>query len=134
MKHLYFLLALLFTSFSSVVFAQTQDLNSDSGKFNLPPGYRMPLKMKVYDLSHKLTGKLSEEKYTSEDLKFLKRISDEELEKYKDQAPDYYNYYKKGTDFINSLSSKVKSIYSKEELWYIYAFDQKLKNKLTTIK
>ncbi|MGX7668980.1 hypothetical protein [Flavobacterium pedocola] len=135
MKHLYFLFALFFTMFSMTVTAQTvHSDNNGNGKFNLPPGYRMHSKMKVYDLSHKLKGKLSEEKYTSEDLKFLKNISDADMMQYKDSAPEYYNYYTTGSAFINSLSAKVKTIYSKEELWYIYAFDQNLKNKLTTVK
>jgi hypothetical protein len=134
MKHLYFLFALVLMFFSDTALAQNNSSKGNQEKYNMPPGYQMPIKMKIFDLSHKLNGKHVSESYTQEDLRFLKNIPENEIEKYKMITPEYYQYYITGRAFINSLSPKVKSVYTDAELWYIYAFDQKLKTKLTIIK
>jgi len=133
MKYLYLMFALILFFNTDVSFGQnvTRPVNSNPN-YNLPPGYRMHPKKVPYDLSYKLYNTTANREYTQEDLKYLKNISDSELESYKGSA--YYNYYMTAKEFIASLSDKVKAIYTQDELWYIYAFDQKLKNTLTTIK
>lgn len=100
----------------------------------MPPGYKLHPKKKIIDLSYKLNlNTYKSHNYSDSDLKFLKEISDADLTLMKTSNPNYYNYIQDGTNFISSLSKKVKEIYTKEELWYIYAFDQNLKNRLTTL-
>jgi len=101
--------------------------NSD---YNLPPGYTLMPGKAVIDLSFKLDGKKLEKEISPNELKFLKEIDDSELHL---TSPQYQQYIQEGKAFINSMSAKVKSIYSTDELWYIYAFDQELKEKLAKI-
>lgn len=141
MKYLYSIFVLLCLFFSSDSFGQTFDKNdvnnerNDNVKFNLPPGAFLKKKfMTNIDLSYKLNGGTSTINYHDSDLKIAKNLSDEELESLKEIDPINYNYYTTANIFFNSLSQKVKSIYSKADLWYIYVFDQNLKSKLLTIK
>ena len=102
--------------------------------YNLPPGYVLSSKRTILDLSFKIDKTKPMLNYDSKDLKVLKNLSSEQVEEYKDKLGDYYDYYKEGIAYINTLSNKVKYIYTIEEIWYIYIFDQKLKDKLLTIK
>jgi hypothetical protein len=43
-------------------------------------------------------------------------------------------YYSEAKKYFESLSPKVKTLFSVEELWHTYYFDVELKNKLKTIK
>lgn len=118
----------LFLLMGTASFAYSQNKNEESN-YNLPPGYKLNPKKQIYDLSDKLYG-FSELDISKSELEVLQQISDEEL---KDTSPEYQNYIQTGRAFLNSLSNKVKSIYTEEELWYIYVFDQSLKEKLTQI-
>ncbi|HSD14382.1 MAG TPA: hypothetical protein VLB74_07015 [Flavobacterium sp.] len=134
MKYVYLVLTLFFLFFGSVGFSQNTTRVTDETNLNLPPGSRLHPKAKIYDLSFKLNKSAENVSYLQSDLKFLKELSNEELENQKNENPEYYTYYMTGKSFINALSSKVKGIYTETELWYIYAYDQKLKNMLTAIK
>ena len=121
-------LLLFFVVFSIITYSQ-----ENNSKFNLPPGYRLQPKKKIVDLSYKLNSTINDIQYESSELRFLKQLTENELESLRENLPDYYNYLQKAKSYINSLTPKVKSLYTEEELWYIYAFDPELKNKLTTI-
>ncbi|BCY29465.1 hypothetical protein [Flavobacterium okayamense] len=122
------LLLILFV-FAINIYSQTNNKN-----YNLPPGYKLHPKKSIIDLSFKLDDtKFTNQDYSNKDLKFLKDIPENEISTLKNSNPEYFKYLENGNLFINSLSDKVKKIYSKEELWYIFAFDQTLKEKLTTI-
>ena len=122
----------VFIAFLSFNFIKAQDINSS--KHNLPPGCVLKQKTKIFDLSYKLEGKSSMYEFSQSDLQVLKDIPLSEIDNYKNIDPEYYNYYMKGISFFNSLSNKVRQTYTITELWYIYVFDQDLKNKLLTIK
>ena len=107
---------------------------SKTSNYNLPPGCVLKQKVKLYDLSHKLEGKVSALNFSDSDLLVVKNIPSNQLEEFKNTDPEYYNYYIKGLSFFDSLSNKVKQTYNSTELWYIYVFDQDLKNRLLTIK
>lgn len=117
-----------------LAFMSSFSQNSDVGKYNLPPGFVLNPKRIIFDLSFKIDKTKPYINYSNTDLKVLKNLSSEEIELYKESLGDYYEYYKEGTTYINSLSSSVKNIYTIDEIWYIYIFDQKLKNELLTIK
>lgn len=135
MKYVYSVLILFFLFFNTEVFSQNAKQSSNEANLNLPPGSRLHPKAKIYDLSFKLNKNGFENvSYLQSDLKFLKDLSDVEIENQKTENPEYYAYYMAGKKYINELSSKVRNIYTVTELWYIYAYDQKLKNTLTTIK
>ena len=80
------------------------------------------------------TWKVSSHNFSDSDLLVVKNIPSNQLEEFKNTDPEYYNYYIKGLSFFDSLSNKVKQTYNSTELWYIYVFDQDLKNRLLTIK
>lgn len=135
MKCVYPVLILFFLFFNTVVFSQNAKQSSNETNLNLPPGSRLHPKAKIYDLSFKLNKNSFENvSYLQSDLKFLKDLSDVEIENQKTENPEYYAYYMAGKKYITELSSKIRNIYTETELWYIYAYDQKLKNILTTIK
>lgn len=135
MKSLHHLLIAFLLFYANVFFAQNQDgKRNTSIEYNLPPGAVLKNKFTPIDLSYKLENKAADGKYVESDLDVLKKLSKEELNTLKETDVEYYNYYVKGLSFFDGLSDKVKTIYSEKELWYIYVFDQKLKNKLTIIK
>lgn len=114
----------LFLLFGTASYAYSQSQHELSN-YNLPPGYRLNPKQEIHDLSQKLDGNFLEIK--EPELKVLQQITKEEL---KDTSPEYQQYIKVGEALINSLSDKVKKIYTEDELWYIYAFDKELINRL----
>ncbi|WP_320814953.1 hypothetical protein [Flavobacterium sp.] len=123
---------LLFIAFLCYNFVSAQE--SKTSNYNLPPGCVLKQKVKLFDLSYKLEGKSSTHNFSQSDLAVIKDIPLSEIENYKNIDLSYYNYYKEGLSFFDSLSSKVKQTFTITELWYIYVFDQDLKNKLITIK
>ena len=104
--------------------------SAQNADYNLPPGYGLIPNKAIFDLSYKLDGKVLDKEIPQTELEFLKEIDDSELHL---TSPEYQQYIQEGKTFINSLSEKVKSMYTNNELWYIYAFDQKLKNRLVNI-
>ncbi len=101
-------------------------------KFNLPPGARLANKFVLFDLSEKLDKGYSTIVYSEDDLKFLKVLSEAQLQSL--EGTDYYNYVMKIRTFVEYLPDKIKSIYTEAELFYIYAFDQKLKERILEFK
>jgi hypothetical protein len=115
----------LFLIIASLSFGQNSN-------YNLPPGYRFhPERAHILDLSFKLDGKTLAKPIGQKQLEFLKNLDDSQLHL---ASAEYQNYIQQGKAFIQSLSPKVKSIYTEKELWYIYAFDRKLKKRLVKIK
>jgi len=137
MKYLHYFFMLI-TFFNACIVLGQNENNKKNVKsemsYNLPPGAVLKHKMTPIDLSYKLKGGTSAEVHSEADLAVLKNFSQEELENLKNTDIEYHNYYIKGLSFFRGLSDKVRRIYSEKELWYIYVFDQELKNKLTTIK
>lgn len=129
MKKTNLLLLIALLSFNFIM-AQAPSIS----EYNLPPGCVLKQKVKFYDLSYKLEDKVSVQNFSQSDLKIIKDIPSSELDNFKNIDQEYYIYYIKGLSFFDSLSNKVKGIYTINELWYIYVFDKDLKNKLITIK
>ena len=112
-----------------------KDLNNSSNNFNLPPGVVFSKKfVTTLDLSYKLNGQENRQTYNDADLKVGKNLSKEQLESLKEIDVVNYKYYTTANAYFDNLSNKIKAIYTINELWYIYVFDQNLKNKLLTIK
>ncbi|WP_288983244.1 hypothetical protein [uncultured Flavobacterium sp.] len=128
----------LFLFFTSNLYSQNVDNKSNddhSTSYNLPPGLVFGKKfVKTYDLSYKIEDSKKLVEYKDSELQLAKQISKEDLESLKESDVDNYNYYSIAFKYFDSLSERVKNIYTKNELWYIYIFDQELKNKLLTIK
>lgn len=101
--------------------------------YNLPPGVVLNMKgIEEKDFSFKLNSIDYEKNELA--VNFLRKFSSEEINQMDiEKGKDYY-YYKVANEYFLSLSEKVRKIYSYDELWYIYMFDQNLKNKLSTIK
>ena len=52
----------------------------------------------------------------------------------KTESPESYVYYIKADEYYKKLSPKVKAVFSVDDLWNIYMFNQKLKVQLADIK
>jgi hypothetical protein len=119
MKKLFFLML-----FFLMAFSYSQD-------YNLPPGTVLTGDVKIIDYSFKLENI---EKHTNIAYKtdYLHEFSPAELLEMKNQSPQSYNYYTSAVKYFESLSETVKKLYTIDELWHIYKFDQALKEKLST--
>lgn len=98
--------------------------------YNLPPGFQLKPNYQVIDLSFKLEGKDIGKDYLPQHLQVLKDIPDSQLH---ETSPEYQEYVATGRAVLNSLPEKAKSIYREFELWYIYAFDTELLEKLKSL-
>jgi hypothetical protein len=88
-----------------------------------------PNRLNIFDdISH------GNQDYNDSELRVGKKISKEQLESLKEIDVVNYKYYTTANAYFDSLSKKIKEMYTVNELWYIYVFDQNLKNKLLTIK
>lgn len=112
----------------------SQNNTTDLKKINLPPGSVLSPKFEFVDYSYKLNYLTSNNSATKENKNFLKEFSEADLTEIKDNTPEKYQYYLKAQDFYNDLANNVKSLYTIEELWYIYMYDVELTNKLRAIK
>lgn len=127
MKNIFVFVLILLTS----VLAQAQ--KAVDNNYNLPPGVVLQKKgVEKKDLSYKLNL----ENYSTNQLadNFLRKFTKEELMQMENNKDEDYFYYKKANEYFLSLSNKVRKIYTYDELWFIYMFDQDLKQKLTNIK
>ena len=112
-----------------------RSLNNSSSGYNLPPNVVFSKKfITTLDLSYKLNGETNIQSYKDSELRVGKILSKEQLESLKEIDVVNYKYYTTANTFFDSLSKKIKDVYTMNELWYIYVFDQNLKNKLLTIK
>jgi hypothetical protein len=109
--------------------------NNSPSNYNIPPGVVFMKKFNTtLDLSYKLNGTPNLQSYEDSDLRVGKKLSNEQLDSLKDIDPVNYEYYTKANIYFNSLSKKIIEMYTHNELWYVYVFDQNLKNKLLIIK
>ncbi len=128
------ILCVLFCCYS---YAQTSEKNQNTSlkSYNIPPGVVFSKKfITTLDLSYKLDGRPNTLSYEDSDLRVGKNLSNEQLQSLKEIDVENYRYYTAANTYFESLSKRVKEMYTKNELWYIYVFDQDLKNKLLTIK
>lgn len=109
--------------------------NNSSSVYSLPPNVVLSKKfITTLDLSYKLNGEANIQSYKDSEIRVGKILSKEQLESLKEIDVVNYKYYTTANTYFDSLSKKIKDIYTINELWYIYVFDQNLKNKLLTIK
>jgi hypothetical protein len=127
-KHVYFILLLIS---SSLGFSQTR-LNEEIS-INLPPGSAMPIKFEFIDYSYKLDNVSSTKLNSLEEKNFLEEFSEQDLIEMKLNSVEKYQYYMKAKLYYNNLSNKIKTLYTVNELWYIYMFDFKLTNKIKSM-
>jgi hypothetical protein len=132
----------VFLKFICVLFALqvqisfSQELTQKNDRqLNLPPGLTLYHKTNVnIDYSYKLNETPDFNRVDKTVRDFKQTLDDKEYETLEKSSPDVYTYYKEINRYFNSLSPKVKALYTADEIWYIYMFDQELKEKLTTIK
>ena len=106
----------------------------ENQSFNLPPGSVFhPKTFQEIDYSYKL-NQLGSNGAENTEADFLKEFSKDDLRDMELNSPESHRYYITARDYYNSLSGKVKATFTIDELWYIYKFDQKLKNTLQNIK
>jgi len=119
------------------LFGQNNEKNQNISisDYNIPPGVVFAKKfITTLDLSYKLNGTINLQSYDDAELRVGKKLSKEQLETLKQIDSINFEYYTKANIYFDSLSKRIKDLYTVNELWYIYVFDQNLKNKLLTIK
>lgn len=100
-------------------------------KLNMPPGKNMHAHQQFYDLSYKLKNIKPEKEIPQKDLQILKEIPESRLG---ETSAAYQAYVAQGNAFIQSLSPRVRNIFTETELWYIYATDPELTNEISAIR
>lgn len=112
---------------TSVSAQQTAKFIHDGREINLPPGAKFNSKrFKYIDYSEKL-GAPGKEKIKKN---FMSDFSKEDINNFKTKYQKDYKYYQEALAYFNKLSDRVNKIFTVDELWYIYVYDQELKNKL----
>lgn len=128
MKKFLIIWVVSFASFGA--FSQTK-----ISEHNLPPGSVLKPKTDTnIDYSYKLSEIPPQSPQNAIYDDFLKDWSAEDLEITKNKEPKLYAYLIEAQNYHNALSDKVKVTFSFDELWYIYVFDQELKNELLRIR
>ena len=120
--------SLIFVFFTSLSFAQQKGKFTYQGKeINLPPGaiFRPGL-FKYIDHSEKLSAVGNHA--TKKD--FMAKFSEVDMYNFKTKYQEDYAYYQEALAYFEKLSDRVNKAYTVKELWYIYIYDQELKNKL----
>jgi hypothetical protein len=134
-KASFILLSMLFCTSLYSQNIENKVIKETQKEYNLPPGVVFGKKFnKEHDLSFKIDNSKKAVHYEDSDLRIAKQITKENLESFKEIDVANYNYYSTAFIYFDSLSEKVRNIYTKNELWYIYVFDQELKTKIQTIK
>ena len=122
---------LAFFSLLFILLYSTSGFSQIPGLTNLPPtGKKSVGKYKYIDYEYKL----KENNKKPIEKRWINKYSDKEFKDLKNTNQELYNYYYNANRYFERLSNRVKSTYTLQELWYIYMFDQGLKNKLSTIK
>ena len=119
----------IFILFASVTATaqQTGKFTYEGKEINLPPDAVFRSRnFKYIDYSEKLST------VTTESLKkdFMSNFSKEDIHNFKTKYQGEYAYYQEALAYFDKLSDRVKKALSTKELWYIYIYDQELKNKL----
>ena len=107
---------------------------AQSEKFNLPPGAKItPKTITDTDYSYKL-NQLESAPSDFEEEYFFKNFNQEDLKEREALDEEYKRYCDEARSFYRALSNTVKHNFTVYEIWYIYQFDQDLKNQLLKIK
>jgi hypothetical protein len=115
-----------------IVLISLQSYSQDIKDFNMPPNTVFEAKLfKKIDYSYKLNDESLNEPIEKN---YLLKFSETQLEEIKSKDLIIYNYYNTANNYFNNLTKSVKRKFTVKELWYIYMYDQKLKNKLLTVK
>ncbi len=129
--------AFLWLLFCTACYGQNLEIKERTlaQNYNIPPGVVFSMKFDTtLDLSYKLHGTAKSISYNDSELRVGKILTSEQLDSLKGIDIVNYEYYTSANLYFDKLSEKVKKLYTKNELWYIYVFDQNLKNNLLTIK
>ena len=111
--------------------------SQNNQEFNLPPGSVINKKAETNkDFSAKLNLVMSGNFENSKAVEgnFLNQYTASEIEAMMTESPESYSYYKKADEFYKKLSPRVKAVFTVDDLWNIYMFNQKLKSQLAEIK
>jgi len=106
---------------------QTGKFTYEGKEINLPPdAVFSPNSFKFQDYSSKLGT------VTNQSLKkdFMSDFSKEDIHNFKTKYQKEFSYYQEALAYFAKLSDRVNRALSTKELWYIYIYDQELKNNL----
>jgi hypothetical protein len=110
-------------------------LHAQQQEVNLPPGSVVKSKYTIYrDLSYKLNQEPNYSQVESVNTELFKDLTESNLLEMKTNDPESFEYYNEAANYFKSLSTKVKALFTSEELWYVYQFDQNLKETLKNLK
>lgn len=130
----YFFGLKLFIICSTLFTLTLSDCFSQVGIYNLPPGESIPKDFVFVDYSYKLQNSSIDQivAYASSQ-DFLYFLTFEQLDLIKRTDNEKFEYYQSAKRFYEQLTQYTKTLFTLEELWYIYKYDAKLKEKLVTL-
>ncbi|PHS05525.1 MAG: hypothetical protein COA88_12125 [Kordia sp.] len=123
------LCCMIFTLFvcATATAQQTGKFTYQGKEVNLPPDAVFRSRnFKFIDYSEKLST-VATESLTKD---FMSDFSKEDIHNFKTKYQDEYAYYQEALAYFVKLSDRVNKSLTVKELWYIYIYDQELKNKL----
>lgn len=125
--HLLFVLAFLPLSFAQKNAGSSYDFNTPPDGFIMNKAY---LGTNYYSKLQKLNDTLS---ITGQKATFLRPFTPEDWIYLQQHQPESYNYYTAAKNWYENLPQRMLTLFTTEELWYIYFYDQQLKYKLETL-
>ena len=103
-------------------------------RHNIPPNFKISPKTNTEkNYSFKLHNQPDYGTVASTDAQFLKDLTPVNMEDMKINAPESYKYYSEALVYYKQLSQRAKALFTGDEIWFIYMFDQNLKDKLKNI-
>lgn len=125
MKLLLVVITILTTNFG---FAQ-----DSTAFFRIPPGAiikeKSVIKINMDKLHEDIMSRSSDEEIH---LPFIKKISEEEWNKLEQNDTESFAYFSEALEYYNQLSNRVKAALTAKELWSIYVYMPKIREKLLT--
>jgi hypothetical protein len=130
MKQVFLITFILVSTFS---LCQNKINTTDNDlHYDLPPGNMVPSKMKIIDYSYKLEG-IHEIQPQRKKFNLNDYLLKEEQAALLDENHLHHEYMVRLEKYYNDLSSRIKTAFTFEEIWHIFAYDKNMKETLLTI-
>lgn len=137
MKRLYVIVVAIFVSSGcysqDVQNSESNDLVIESN-YDIAPGTKLQSKFNTNVDYSSLMEKIDYSIDSYPKFDFFESYSEEGMIELESSNQDYQNYIQRLKNYYDSLSPRVKAVYSFKTIWYVFSYDQELKNKLISIK
>jgi hypothetical protein len=132
MKHLFTILFLI-TNLS--LYTQNKQSFQVQDNYNIPPNAIIkPKAINSSDYFSKIDNQPDYSRVSNVESDFKKFLSEDNLKDMELNDKESYSYYLEVLKYFDTLSPKVKALFTADDLWNIYMFHNELKNELLNIK